>query len=75
MVSGLDKRNLLTKRLAEAESALHDLNVGVSARVYVDQSGERVEYTPANAGRLAAYIADLKRQLGATPLGPMGFWL
>lgn len=75
MVNGLNERTLLTKRLAEAEAAYHELVMGTSARVFVDQSGERIEYTPANAPRLAAYIADLKRQLGAKPLGPMGFFL
>jgi hypothetical protein len=73
-VNGLEKRIPLTKRLAEAEVAYHELVVGTSARVFVDQSGERIEYTPANAPRLAAYIADLKRQLGTSSLGPMRFW-
>lgn len=58
--------------LADAEKAHHDLVTGRQARVFVDQNGERVEYAPANAARLAAYIADLKRQLGlGTPRGPM----
>ena len=61
----------LREKLAEAEQAYHDLMLGRSVRVVVDQNGERVEYTAANAARLAAYIADLKRQLGQSALGPM----
>lgn len=46
--------------LAEAEAAYHSLMIGASARVVVDQNGERVEYTAANAPRLQAYITSLK---------------
>ena len=61
----------LREKLADAEQAYHDLMLGRAVRVVVDQNGERVEYTAANAARLAAYIADLKRQLGQSSLGPM----
>ena len=30
---------------------------------FVDPNGERVEFRPASAPKLAAYIADLERQL------------
>lgn len=66
----------LQEKLIDAEAAYHSLLTGQQARVYVDQNGERVEYTPANASRLAAYIADLKRQI--TPVqtgGPMRVFL
>jgi hypothetical protein len=63
------------ERLAEAEAAYHDLVRGRQARVFVDQNGERIEYTPANAARLAMYIADLKRQLEQSCPGPMQVWL
>lgn len=49
--------------LSAAEDAYHQLMLGQSVRVLVDQNGERVEFTSANAGRLAAYVADLRRQL------------
>lgn len=49
--------------------------VGELARVFVDQNGERVEYVAANAARLAAYIADLKRQLGTETPGPLRVFL
>ena len=61
----------LQEKLAEAEDALHQLMIGTSARVVVDQNGERVEFTATNAGRLQAYIDRLKRQIsGAAPVGP-----
>ena len=50
--------------LGEAEKALHQLNMGLRAKVFVDQNGERVEYEGSSRGQLMAYIADLKRQLG-----------
>lgn len=55
---------VLQQRLAAAEQAYHDLMTGVQGRVFVDANGERLETTPANAGRLQAYIQDLRRQLG-----------
>lgn len=67
----------LQLRLARAESAYEDLMLGKAVRVLVDQNGERVEFTPANASRLSAYIMDLKLQLGLAvkPLGPMRTFL
>jgi N-formylglutamate amidohydrolase len=46
--------------LAQAELEYHNLMTGLKPRVYVDQNGERIEYTPANAGRLRQYITELK---------------
>lgn len=60
------------EKLVEAEKALHELMTGTSARVVVDQNGERVEYTAANAGRLRGYIAELKRDIAGEPLGSNG---
>lgn len=66
----------LSEKLADAETAYHNLVTGKSARVIVDQNGERVEYTQANSSRLASYIEDLKRQLGQADSGsPMRVWL
>lgn len=63
---------LCTTRLTEAETALHNLMMGQSARTFVDQNGERVEFTAANAGRLRAYIYELKLKLGKVETtGPM----
>jgi len=67
----------LQERLDDAKAAYHELLTGRSARVVVDQNGERVEYTPANAARLAAYIASLEGQLAGAnkePKGPMKVW-
>jgi hypothetical protein len=54
----------LQTMLTEAETAYHQLMMGGSVRVVVDQSGERVEYTAANSARLMSYITYLKNQLG-----------
>jgi hypothetical protein len=59
--------------LAQAKAAYHDLMIGQSARVVVDQNGERVEYTAANAARLAAYIQYLENLITPkTVRGPAG---
>lgn len=70
-----NQRATLTARLAQAEEAYHQLMLGGQAKVYVDQSGERIEYGTTNATKLAAYIADLKRQLGiGCGDGPLTIW-
>jgi len=57
--------------LAEAEVAYHQINMGLRAKVFVDQNGERVEYEGATRGQLLAYINELKRQLGmGSVIGP-----
>lgn len=59
------------EKLAEAVKALHDLMTGRSARVVVDQNGERVEFTSINIGALRAYIDELKGSTVARgPLRP-----
>lgn len=63
--------------LADAERAYHSLMIGESARVVVDQNGERVEYTAANAPRLQAYITVLRNRISDAalqyrPRGPVG---
>ena len=71
-------RDSLLKRLSEAETAYHRLLLGSKASVVVDQNGERVEFQTTTAGRLAAYIQQLKSQLGLLPCGssgPMQVWL
>lgn len=65
----------LADQLKSAKEAYHNLMTGRSARVIVDSDGSRVEYTAANADRLAAYIARLEadiRRGGATSTrGPL----
>lgn len=67
----------LAEKLVEAEAAYHTLMIGGAARVVVDASGERVEYTSSNAAKLEAYIVKLKYEIanGATAAarrGPAG---
>lgn len=72
--------NPTMQMLKEAEDAYQALLCGRSARVIVDQGGERVEFTAANRPALAAYIQSLQAALGVVPLGgvpatrgPLGF--
>jgi hypothetical protein len=59
--------------LAEAEKAYHSLMMGGAVRVTVDQNGERVEFSAANANKLLQYIMHLQTQLGIRrPMGPAG---
>ena len=55
----------LEDRLLAAQIAYHNLMTGKSVREAVDQNGERVTYTAANADKLKAYIADLQAQIDA----------
>lgn len=68
------ERLVIEGRLKEAKHALHELQMGRSARVLVDQNGERVEFTPTTVTRLVSYIKSLESQLGiGAGSGPMGF--
>lgn len=73
-----ERRIILQARLDAAEAAYDKLMSGKAVRVLVDQNGERLEFTPANASRLAAYIVDLQTQLGLAQVrvvGPMRTFL
>jgi tRNA A37 methylthiotransferase MiaB len=65
----------LQQRLERAEQAYHDLMVGQSVRVLVDQNGERIEYTAANSAKLSAYIQSLRAQLSPRVNSPARVWL
>lgn len=54
------------EKLTAAEDALHKLVTGQLARVFVDQNGERVEFTSTNADALRRYIASLKLVIDPT---------
>jgi hypothetical protein len=54
---------VIRQRLTEAKAALHNLQIGQSAVEIRDSNGDAVRYTPANASRLKAYIAELEAQL------------
>lgn len=64
MALSAEERAVYEARLAEAETALHSLSLGTMARIYVDQNGERVEFTSTNVNKLEAYILKLKTKLG-----------
>lgn len=68
---------LYTARLTTAEEAYHELRLGRTARTFVDQNGERVEFSVANADRLRAYIMELKGLLGLPTgiVGPLNVWM
>jgi hypothetical protein len=68
MTLSAEDRALYETRLKEAEQAMHELAIGQSARVFVDQNGERVEYAFTDVSRLRGYILSLKSALGK-PLG------
>jgi hypothetical protein len=59
--------------LIQARAAMHDLRTGRSARVVVDQNGERVEFTSANLAGLRAYIDELERAIAGSLIsrGPL----
>lgn len=62
---------VLEARLEEAETVYHAWRLGKRARTYQDANGERVEYSVEGMRGIAAYIADLKRQLGTGCSAPM----
>lgn len=73
-----EERARLETQLADARMAYHNLMTGQSARVVVDQNGERVEFVQANRAALYQYIVDLELKLAPPAsnrrvLGPMGF--
>lgn len=62
----------LQTRLTEAETAYHNLVLGKAMVEFRDSNGELVRYSQTNRAALAAYIDDLKRQLGTQDIsGPM----
>ena len=70
----------IRERYEQAVEAYDKLMRGEAVRVFVDQNGERIEYAPANAAKLAAYISELKRSLDLAsgkqqPRGPMRMWI
>jgi hypothetical protein len=66
--------------LVQAETAYHQLMIGTSPRVVVDQNGERIEYTSANRAGLYSYIQELRALIAAPSVNPairrpMRIWL
>ena len=61
--------------LAQAKAAKHKLVTGQLARVFMDQNGERVEFTATNLDALNTYIRELEALVSPTPTyrKPIGF--
>ena len=53
--------------LEEAEQARHELILGVKVVSISSSAGKSQTFKEADIGKLDAYIADLKRQLGLDP--------
>lgn len=64
------QRQQYTEWLLAAEKSYHSLTVGGSVRVFVDQNGERIEYSAVNSSKLLAYINGLRSMLGQCPFIP-----
>ena len=65
------------QRLKEAEQAYHDLNTGSAVKVFVDQNGERVEYSTVKKADLQRYIMELRAQIAPIAISiprPLGFF-
>lgn len=71
----LTNRETLLNRLKDAEDKYHLLMTGGVAKVFVDSNGERIEFQQASHLRLAAYIEELRRQLGYISAGPLNVWM
>ncbi len=59
------------EKLDDAKAQLHLLLTGQQARVFVDQNGERIEYTAANRAALQRYVHQLETQIASKRPGPM----
>lgn len=73
-----EERAALKARIAKLEAQYDDIMSGKAVKRFVDQNGESVEYTAANAGKLLAYINELKSDLNCAFARryrprPMGF--
>jgi hypothetical protein len=62
--------------LAEAEAAMHRLMTGTAVVEVKDSNGEQIKYNQASLTKLAAYIQNLKLELGLLTAGsgPMTVW-
>ena len=50
-------------RIVKLEAAYDDILSGKAIKRFVDQNGEQVEYTAANAAKLLAFINELKSMI------------
>jgi hypothetical protein len=54
-----EEKIAIKAKIVRLEAAYDDLLSGKAIKRFVDQNGEQVEYTPANADKLLAYIKQL----------------
>lgn len=59
-----EDRIIWEARLAEAQTAYHDLATGTAVAAFTDQNGERVSYSKAKLSDLSGYINDMIALLG-----------
>lgn len=50
-------------QLADARSAYHSLMTGTRVQLFLDQNGEKVQYTTATRADLYSYIQELQSKL------------
>lgn len=55
-----EEKAAIRARIAKLEKAYDDLISGRAVKRFVDQNGEQVEYTAANADKLLAFIQGLR---------------
>lgn len=68
-------RDEIKALLAEARDAYHRLAIGGAVKVFVDQNGERIEYSSVSIGSLQKYITMLENELRGCPAGPLEVWM
>lgn len=57
------ERAAIKARIAKLEAAYDDIISGKAVKRFVDQNGEQVEYTAANAAKLLSFINELKAMI------------
>lgn len=67
-----EDRTMYEGFLRDAQKAMHELSMGGAVRVYVDQNGERIEYTATSKSNLRTYIIELQVKLGLPLSGISG---
>lgn len=61
--------SVLQSRLAEAETALHNVLLGKGVAEFRDSNGELVRYSKTDVRKLEAYIANLQLDIQAIETG------
>ena len=64
----------LQERIAEAEQALHQLQIG-KAVAKISRGGKTLEFTQANVSQLQTYLNQMKAEQAGQRRRPMGVYL